>query len=102
MTFGDGVTTQLIAVPLINNPVAQAPVTLFVNLTNATGGAALIVPSSATVTILNTNTALAFALATNSAPENAGYVTLTVLRYNNTLGTVTVNYSTADGTAMGG
>src|SRR5208283_4591428 len=51
-------------------------------------------------TILNTNTALAFALATNVVAENAGFAALNVVRLNNTNGTVTVNYATADGTAQ--
>ena len=102
LTFGDGVTNQIIAVPLIPNNLVQGPVTLAVMLTNATGGATLSAPSNAVVTILNTNTAVAFALATNTVAENAGFASVTVLRLNNTNGAVTVDYATADGTAMAG
>ena len=102
VTFGDGVTNQVIAVPLINNGLAQGPVTVSVVLSNPTGGATLVAPASATVTILNTNTVIVFQQATNTVAENGAFVTLNVLRLNNSAGTVTVNYSSADGTAIGG
>src|SRR5208283_5947278 len=82
LTFGDGVTNQTIAVALIQNGLVQGPITVPVNLSNPTGGATLVSPASATVTILNTNTALLFQLATNVVAENAGLVTLNVLRLN--------------------
>ena len=64
-------------------------------------------PTKATLTILNTNTGILFSSATNTFPETGGSVfggvPNTVLiglqRINNTNGTVTVNFATADGTA---
>jgi uncharacterized delta-60 repeat protein len=101
LAFGDGVTNLTITIPLIQNGLVQGPVSIPVILSNPAGGATLGLPTNATVTILNTNTAVAFALATNTVAENAGFVSLNVLRLNNTNGTTTVHYSTSDGTAMG-
>ena len=101
LTFNDGDTNKSFAVPLIYNSAAQPAVNLSVVLSAPTGGATLVAPTNTTVTILNTNTVFYFAAATNAAPENSGYVVLTVLR-NNTNGTASVSYATADGTAIAG
>ena len=58
------------------------------------------------MTILNTNTGIAFVSAANSFTEPSGLVdgtvSLNVVRFNNTNGTTTVNYSTTNGTAVAG
>jgi uncharacterized delta-60 repeat protein len=108
VTFAQGATAASFVVPVVNTPSAEGPQYLTVLLTNATGGATLLAPTNATVTILNTNIGLAFALATNSFPENGGTVFngnphtvfVNVVRYNNTNTTSTVDYATTDGTAM--
>jgi uncharacterized delta-60 repeat protein len=106
LTFGDGESSKTFVVPVINTPTAEGPETVLLVLTNATGGATLTSPAVATLTILNTNTGIAFMSAANSFTEPsglvAGTVTLNVVRFNNTSGTVTVNYSTTNGTAVAG
>jgi len=56
------------------------------------------------VTILNTNIGIAFVSAANAFTEPSGLidgtVLLNVVRYNNTNGVTTVNYSTTNGTAV--
>ncbi len=101
LTFGDGVLSQTFTVPVINSSVATLALNLSLVLTNATGGAGLISPTDATLTILNTNTGFYFAALTNTAPENSGFVTVTVMR-NNMIGTSSVTYGTMDGTAVAG
>ena len=101
VSFNNGDTSKTFAVPLIYRNNAQPAVNLSVVLSTPTGGATLINPTNATVTIFNTNTVFYFAAATNAAPENSGFVVLTVLR-NNTNGTASVHYATADGTAVNG
>ena len=102
LVFTNGVTEQTFTVPVVNRPGVQPPKTVQLSLSNVTGGVP-VAPTNATLTILDsTNTVLTFALATNSVPENAGLVNLTVLRLNNTLGTVTVNYATTNGAAAAG
>ena len=98
LTFGDGVMSQTFSVPVYNTSVANVALSLSLLLSHPTGGAGLMSPTNATLTILNTNTGFYFAATTNTAPENAGFVTLTVMR-NNTNGLAAVDFATADGTA---
>jgi len=106
LTFGDGETSKTFFVPVINTPTAEGPESLSVVLSNPTGGATLAVPASTTLTILNTNTGIAFVSAANAFTEPSGFVpgsvVLNVIRFNNTSGTTTVSYSTTNGTAMAG
>jgi hypothetical protein len=97
LTFGDGVMSQTFTVPVYNTSVANVALNLSLLLSSPTGGAGLMSPTNATLTILNTNTGFYFAAATNTAPENSGFVSLTVLR-NNTNGLAAVDFFTADGT----
>ena len=102
LVFTNGVTSQTFNVPVNNINGVQPPKTVLLSLTNPTNGV-LASPTNATLTILDsTNTVLTFAAATNTVPENAGYVSLTILRLNNTNGVTTVNYATANGTATAG
>ena len=65
--------------------------------------AVLTDPTNAVLTILdNTNAAFTFASATTTRLAGAGPAPLQVLRLNNTFGTATVGYATADGTAYAG
>ena len=102
LTFGDGEMSKTITVQVYNTATVESPEYFSVLLTNAAGGATLISPTAATVTIYNTNTGIAFTTATNTFIETAGYANINVLRYNNTNGTVTVTYSTTNGTAVAG
>lgn len=102
VTFNDGDTAKIIAVPLVNNPTPKAPVSLSVFLSNPLGGATLIAPTNATVTIVNTNIGVAFVLATNAVSESAGTASLFVSRFGSPASVVTVNYGTTNGTAVAG
>jgi uncharacterized delta-60 repeat protein len=102
VTFNDGDTVKTFAVPLINYPNPQGPVSFSVLLSNPTGGAGLIAPTNATVTINNTNVGVAFVLATNTVSEKAGTVSLFVSRLGSTSGAASVNYASSNGTAVAG
>ena len=102
LTFGDGETIKTFTVPVLNTPSVEPTEYFSVLLTNATGGVGLVSPTNAAVTILNTNTGIAFAAATNTFIETAYYANINVLRYNNTNGTATIHYSTTNGTAVAG
>jgi uncharacterized delta-60 repeat protein len=102
VTFNDGDTTKSFAVPLINNPSPHIPVSFSVFLSNPSGGASLIAPTNATVTIINTNAGVTFALGTNFFNENAGTASIVVTRVGNSNGVVTVQYGTTNGTAVAG
>ena len=103
VTFQDGDSTPKTAViPLINNPNAQASVSLTVSLFNPTGNATLTTPTNTTLVINNTNAVFSFVQATNTVAENSGAATLVVQRFNNTNIVSTVNYATVNGTALAG
>ncbi len=110
LAFGDGETTKTFAVQVKNTSTAEGPETMFVALSNPTGGASLGTPTNTTLTILNTNIGLAFVSATNTFLETGGTVYngqlntvfINVVRFNNTNGITTVQYATADGTAIAG
>lgn len=96
-----GVTTaKTITVPILN-PASGPTRTFGVTLSNSTG-AALGTPASATVSILDKSNTVQFNPATLSASEAAGAAVLTVSRSGSTAGTVSVNYATANGTALTG
>ena len=102
--FAGNETSKTISVPIINTLTAEGPESFSIYLFNATGGATLVNPTNTVVTILDTNTGVAFVSAVNSFTEPSGSVNGTVLlnvvRFNNTNGTTTVNYSTTNGTAV--
>jgi uncharacterized delta-60 repeat protein len=102
LTFNDGDTSKTFDVPVLNNPVAQAPVTLSVLLANPGGGATLVAPTNATLTILNTNIGFAFVSATNYFRETNGNALISVRRVGSTNGSAQVDYSTTPGTAQPG
>ena len=102
VTFNDGDTSENIAIPIINNSAVQGSVNLSVNLFNPSGGATLITPTNALLTIVNTNVGVGFVAATNSASETSGFIQVTVQRVGNTNGVVSVNYTTTNGTAIAG
>jgi uncharacterized delta-60 repeat protein len=108
VAFGDGETIpKTFAVQVRNTTTAEGTEYLNLQLTNATGGAILVAPTNATLTILNTNTGISFVSAINTFAENGGSlfdgvpntVLISVRRINSTNGAVTVNFATADGTA---
>ncbi|MGA2852646.1 MAG: Calx-beta domain-containing protein [Verrucomicrobiota bacterium] len=108
VAFGDGETTpKTFAVQVRNTTTGEGTEYLNLLLTNATGGATLVAPTNATLTILNTNTGISFVSATNTFLETGGVVfdgipntvLISVQRFNNTNGAATVSFATTDGTA---
>ncbi len=55
LDFPDGVTNQTITVPLLNDGATNGPLSLLLTLTNASGGAGLVIRPHATVTILDSS-----------------------------------------------
>ncbi len=102
LTYGDGEMSKSFVVPVFNTPTIEPTEFFTVSLANPTGGASLGGLTNATVTIQNTNIGIVFASATNTFIETQPFAVLNVMRYNNTQGTTTVNYSTTNGTAVAG
>jgi len=102
LTFGNGETTKTILVPLVDNSIVQGTVSLSVALTNATGGATLIAPTNATLSILDNDTGFIFTSPTNFVREINGAVPIFVQRVGDSSSSVSVNYATTNGTAVAG
>jgi uncharacterized repeat protein (TIGR01451 family)/uncharacterized delta-60 repeat protein len=101
LTFSNGITLQSFVVPIVNNRQVTSDHTFSINLFNPTGGAQLIPPSVATVTITNDVAGISFSAGDYRVNENGGAATITVLRTGYTNSTVSVDYATA-GTPQSG
>jgi uncharacterized delta-60 repeat protein len=102
LTFGSGETTKSIVVPLVDNNLVQGVVNLTVFLKNPTGGATLLAPTNATLSISDNDTGFVFTSPTNTVREINGTVPIFVQRIGIINNNVTVNYATANGTAIAG
>ncbi len=102
LTFAEGVTNRTITIPLVPQAQVKPPVSFSVLLSNAVSGATLAYPSNATVTISSAIAGISFVSATNVISVNSAAIVLNVQRLYNTNNAVSVNYQTADGTAVAG
>jgi hypothetical protein len=102
LTFNDGDMTKTFAVPLVDNNLVQGTVNLSVILSNPTGGATLVAPTNATVSISDNDVGFSFVNATNYVSETNTYASVQVQCIGNLAGTVQVNYATTNGTAIAG
>ena len=103
LTFGAGETSKNLNVAITNDTANEASETFNVTLSAPGGGANLGAQTSASVSIQNDDTpALQFAAAAASANESAGSVTFTVTRSGDPAVAASVQYATADGTAVAG
>jgi hypothetical protein len=102
LTFTPGQLTRTISVPVNGDTTPEGDETFLVNLTNPTNSP--IGDNVGVGTIVNDDPGgtLQFSSATYSASENSGLVNITVNRTGSVLGTVTVNFSTSNGTATSG
>ncbi len=102
VSFANGQSSGMIAIPLLTNSLVEPPVTFSVNLSNPTGGALLIAPSNSAVTILSENVGVTFLNATNYVGETNSFGNIIVERVGNTNIAFQVNYFTTNGTALAG
>lgn len=103
LSFAPGEVTKSFSVPILDNNVANVNKTFNVTLSQPTGNALLVEPSTATVTINDFEAGeLAFTTTTASVNEKAGRLNLTVSRTKGSLGVVTVKFATSNGTAIAG
>jgi Ca2+-binding RTX toxin-like protein len=101
LTFAPGVVSQMIEIPIFGDTLSEANETFFVNLSGATN--ADIADSQGIGTIQNDDFNLSINDVSltegNSGTKNASF-TVTLSQPNSQI--VTVNYATADGTAIAG
>jgi uncharacterized delta-60 repeat protein len=105
LTFNPGVTSQTFTVTVKDDNIFQTTNKAFnLLLSNPTSGGGLGGPTTAVVTLVETDQAgvLQFNAPTFTVAKTAGSATITVVRNSGSAGTVTVNYATSDGTAVAG
>jgi hypothetical protein len=103
LSFADGVITQTILIPILDDSLYEGDETINVSLSNPVG-TVVSPPSNAVVTITDddpqpTPGVISFASSTYAVSETQANVSLTISRTGGTTGQVDVNYTTSDGTA---
>ncbi len=100
--FTNGIGTNVISVPILNNSQVLGNHDFTVKLLNPTAPGQLVAPTVQTVTIVDNNSGLSFASPVYKILKTGVASTITVLRTDYTNTTTTVNFMTIDGTAVAG
>jgi azurin len=101
LSFGPGVASRTITVPIINDSIVDGDNSFVVSLSNPSA-AALGAVTNTTVTILDNDSTFEFSTNAVSVAETAGAVTLTVVRSGGLIGAATVRYATTNDSATAG
>jgi uncharacterized repeat protein (TIGR01451 family)/uncharacterized delta-60 repeat protein len=107
LTFADGVVSQTVSIPIINETpaLAEGDETVILTLLNPSGGASLALQNTAELTITDDDFLagnFSFSSAQIDVNETFTNAVITVLRTNGSTGVVTVDFATAPGTATAG
>src|SRR5262249_29265861 len=102
LTFTPGVALRTITVPLTTDLVPEPDETVLLRLSDPEGGAFLGDPKTAVLTIKNDDPAGSFSISPATLRVNpaSGTARLMVRRLYGSRGTVTVDYTTVDGSAV--
>jgi hypothetical protein len=102
LTFAAGETSKVISIPIINDTRVEKDEFFTVELRNPAGGATLGTITKAVVTIIEDDSAIEFGTSNYVVNEDAGYVTITLVRKGSTAGTATVDLNISSGSAEAG
>jgi dienelactone hydrolase len=102
LVFDSGETNKDIVVPILTDGLVQGATQFTVFLTNPTGGAVLGSSQQATVQIQDNDVGVAFEFAQYWVREDEGSVLIGVVRGDNGDFSMSVDVSTANGTAVAG
>ncbi len=101
LIFSNGITSAAFSIPILETNSLATNTTVHLTLSNPTGGAALSSPSTALLTILATGPpVLQFSAASADIQEHLHRATLTVIRFGDSSGSASVDFATANGTAI--
>jgi uncharacterized delta-60 repeat protein len=99
LIFVPGETLKVISLPLLRDPRVTGDLDFGLVLTNVSGGFPAY-PSNAVVVIQDGDAGLCFTNATLNVAKNSGSATIMVVCSNTNVEPVSVDYSTADGSAQ--
>jgi YVTN family beta-propeller protein len=99
LTFGFNEMTKTFQVPVLADSVVEGTETVRLTLSNPTGGLALGLQSTATLSILESTSVLQFSQLVYTVSESTPMATITVVRSGSLAGVATVKFRTVDGTA---
>lgn len=102
LTFEEGELVKTFLVPVINDTLLEGEETFGITLFNPSAGAKLLTPATAEARIVDNDAGLSFSAAAYSVSEAGVGATITVVRTGVTNSVVSVDYSTANGTATAG
>lgn len=102
LVFTNGIATNTFTVPILNNSLVMGDRTFSLHLSNPTPPGQLVPPSVQTVTIIDNNSGLSFSSPTYTVLKTGVAATITVLRVDNTNTVSSVDFATANGTALAG
>ncbi|HEV2390904.1 MAG TPA: Calx-beta domain-containing protein [Verrucomicrobiae bacterium] len=102
LVFTNGQLSNSFTVPIIDNNVVSGDLYFTVSLFNPTAPAQLLQPNTATVNIIDVNSGFRFSSGNYDVLENGVFAPITVQRVGFSNSIVSVNYATADGTAVAG
>ncbi|MFO0953440.1 MAG: Calx-beta domain-containing protein [Isosphaeraceae bacterium] len=107
LTWADGDSApKSFTIPILDDTVTEPNETVNITLSSPAGGATLGSPATSVLTIVDNDPppapagTLQFSASTASVNESAGTVVLTVTRLNGSGGAVSVQFATANGTAV--
>ncbi len=102
LTFAPGQTLQKVTIPIANDAISEGEEYFTATLANPTNGAKLGAASTATVTIASADQAVQFQQLAYAASEAATQALVAVKRTGSLAQPLTVDFATADGTAVAG
>ena len=102
LSFASGELFKTFNIQILRNPQITGDQEFLVNLSNPSGTGQLVSPSSTAVFVIDADTGLYFAAASNSVLKTGSNVVINVLRSGNASGAVSINYTTTNGTALAG
>jgi len=102
LTFSPGEVLKTVGIAVQRDPRVTGNLSFSAVLSNASAGVQLVAPNPASVIIVDNDPGISFTNATYSILESGTNLVVTVIRVNANSGDVSVNFATADQTAVAG